>query len=234
VSPSEQRSPWVWVGIAFVLAALASLATVVVFVVAGQRMVEKIRLQTNDPSRRLAAARQLLRARELPQGYRPVLAVPVPLLGRVAVLESSLERVGASGVVAPRELFLYLERDGFGEDAAAGEDLDRLLDVRGLTLEPGRLLEEGELDLGGQQLSYSALRARLKRPPQASWPVVAARIDVRCPAPDEISRLAVWLVLDPAPGRPLESAGTPADPEALGRLMESFALCGSAGLQSAP
>ena len=79
-------------------------------------MVDQIRRQTNDPSLRLAAVRQLLRARELPEGYRAVLGVSVPLLGRVAVLESSLERVGVGGVVAPRELFLYLERDGSGQD----------------------------------------------------------------------------------------------------------------------
>jgi len=234
VRPSEQRSPWAWVGIVCVLAGLAALATVVAFVVTGQRMVDQIRLQTSDPSLRLAAVRELLRARELPEGYRAVLGVSVPLLGRVAVLESSLERVGPSGVVAPRELFLYLERDGSGEDAAASEDLERLLDVRGLTLEPGRLLGEGELDLDGQRLRYSASRAWLKRPPQASWPVVAARIDVHCPVPDGISRLAVWLVLDPAPGGPLEPDGTPADPAALGEFMESFALCGRAGPQSEP
>jgi hypothetical protein len=217
--------------------ALASLTTVVVFVVTGQRMVDQIRRQANDPSLRLAAVRQLLRARELPEGYRAVLGVSVPLLGRVAVLESSLERGGVGGVVAPRELFLYLERDGSGQDTAASEDLERLLDVRGLTLDPGQPLGQGELDQGGRQLRYSAQRARLKRPPQVSWPVVAARIDVLCAVPDEISRLAVWLVLDPAPRRPLEPAelaGTPADPAALGRLMESFELCGSAGPQSEP
>jgi hypothetical protein len=178
----------------------------------------------NDPALRLASALEVLHAERLPDGYAATLAITVPLLGRVVVLEGPQQPLGDNGELGPSRLFLYLESRGSESTDSWAEDLDRLLEVRGLELEPGPLLTNGKIET----LAYRAIQARLRQRPQGEWPVLAALVDVRCSADEEIVRFGVWIEPDPAPGwlaEEIDYTGTAADPAAIREFMSGFRFC---------
>ena len=123
------RSPWKLVRLGCAAFALVTVVTIVVFLFVGHRMARNVRAQMDDPALRLASAREVLHTASLPDGYAATLAITVPLLGRVVVLEGP-----------QRRLFLYLESRGSEPTDNWAEDLDRLLGVRGLEIEPGPVL----------------------------------------------------------------------------------------------
>jgi hypothetical protein len=224
----RQASAWTLAGIGCAALLAASVVAFIVFLVVGQRMARSVRVQTADSALRRARVQELLRATELPDGYAPALGVTVPLLGRVAVLEGPATVSAADDAAARRKLFLYLEHARANKTGEWSEDLDRLLDVRGLEIERGEPLAGGTLVEGDRNLVYRTIRARLKGRPRGEWPVLAALVDVRCPDGAETVRFGAWLEPDPAPGWSAEEvdlAGTPADPEAVRRFMSHFRLC---------
>jgi hypothetical protein len=173
-----------------------------------------------DPDLRRTKAEALLHAEALPAGYEATLSLSVPMLGRVAVLEQRAPERG---------LFLYLESRGSRTPAEPGDErFERLLDVRGLRLDPGEPLAGGELAIGAQVLDYRASRGRLWHPPEGEREVLLALVDIGCRPLEEVARLGVWIGADPAPDRPLEEldlSGTPADPEALRAFLSAFRFC---------
>jgi hypothetical protein len=214
----ESRSPWSFVRIGCVALLAASAVAFVAFIFVGQRMARSIREQMADPGLRLAKVRELLGATELPEGFEPALGVSVPLLGQVAVLEGAAE---------PSKLFLYLHSRSASADGWRDE-LHRLLDLRGLEIEPGELLAEGQLAVRERMLTYRSIRARLKQRPRGEWSVLATLVEVRCREEEEAVRFGAWIEPDPTPERTPEEpdlAGTPADPEAIGEFMSFFNLC---------
>jgi hypothetical protein len=120
---------------------------------------------------------------------------------------------------------LYLVR---GRSDTRGDDLERLLDLRGLEVDRGGPVASGELTVGETVVVYSTIRARLRARPRGAWPVLAALVDVRCPDAGKTVRFGAWIEPELASERPPEEidlAGTPADPEAIRRFMSSFRFC---------
>jgi hypothetical protein len=217
-------SPWKLVRLGCAALVLATGIAIVVFLFVGDRMAREVREQMDDPAMRSATAREFLHAESLPEGYTATLAIVVPLLGRVVVLEGDQQPLGDNGELGPSRLFLYLESRGSEPSDSWAEDLDRLLEVRGLELEPGLQLTDGKIET----LAYRTVRARLRQRPQGEWSVLVALVDVRCSAEEKIVRFGVWIEPDPVPGWPAEEidyTGTAADPSAIGDFMSGFRFC---------
>jgi hypothetical protein len=213
------RSPWTLAGIGCAALVAAAVVAFCAFVYVGQRMARSVRAQQANPVLRRERVQELVQAREMPAGYAPALGLSVPFLGQVAVLE----RVDpATGVV------FLLQRTGAADEEWSA-DVDRLLALRGLVLDPGEPIASGERTAGGAALAYRALRTQLGRgPARPSSPVLVALVDVRCPAAHAGSWLGVWIEPDPAVVGPIDPAalrGTPADPEAIAGFMSAFRLC---------
>ena len=220
MSRSRDRSPWNLAGVGCAALLVSLTLAFLAFLFAGQRMARSVQAQMADPDLRRTKAEALLRAEALPAGYEATLSLSVPMLGRVAVLEQGAPERG---------LFLYLESRGFSPPAEPGDErFQRLLDVRGLRLDPGEPVASGELAIGAQVLGYRTRRGRLWHPPDGERDVLLALVDIECRPLDKITRLGVWIGADPAPARPvdgLDLSGTPADPEALRAFLSAFRFC---------
>ncbi len=216
----RDRSPWKLVGVGCAASLISLILAFAAFLFVGQRMARSVKAQMADPDLRRTKAEALLRAEALPAGYEATLSLSVPMLGRVAVLEQRSP---------DRGLFLYLESRGSGPPAEPGDErFQRLLDVRGLRLDPGEPVAGGELAIGEQVLDYRTSRGRLWHPPEGERDVLLALVDIECRPPQKIARLGVWIGADPAPGRPVDAldlSGTPADPEAIRAFMSAFRFC---------
>jgi hypothetical protein len=226
--PSRPRSPWKIAGFGCAALLVAVAVALVAFLFVGQRMARRVREQTVDPALRSTRVQEVLPAPAWPAGYEPVLGISVPLLGRVAVLERPPATPGPGDEIGSRGRFLYLVRGRSDRVERRGDDLERLLDLRGLEVERGGPVASGELTVGETVLVYRTIRARLTARPRGAWPVLAALVDVRCPDAGKTVRFGAWIEPDPASGRPPEEsdlAGTPADPEAIRRFMASFRFC---------
>jgi hypothetical protein len=220
----RSASPWKLVRLGCAALVLAAAVTVAAFLFVGHRMAQAVREQMDDPALRLADARRILRAETLPDGYGATLAITVPLFGRVVVLEGPQRPLGDNGELGPSRLFLYLEGRRSAPPDGRAEELDRLLEVRGLELESGPPLSQGKIET----LDFRTIRARLRQRPHGEWPVLAALLDIRCPSDEETVRFGVWVEPDPAPGweaEEIDLTGTPADPAAIRDFMSAFRLC---------
>jgi len=214
---SGSRSPLSVAGTGCLALLAGSTLVLMAFVFVGQRVARDVRAQAADPALRLARVRELLRTDELPDGFSPALGVGVPLLGRVIVLERD-----------PRADGVCLALRGRSTPSVEWDDeMDRLLAVRGLELEPGAQVSGGELSLDGSTLVYSVIRARLTRGSGTAAPVLAALVHERCSASRDTLR-GVWIEPDPLAAGPVPEdglSGTPADPEAVSRLFGAFRTC---------
>ena len=224
----RESSGWKVVGVGCAGLILLVTLSFAAFLFVGQRMGQSVKAQMADTDLRRTKAEALLRTEALPAGYEATLSLSVPLLGRLAVLEQrSPEPV--PGATRARGLFLYLESRGSSPPAEVGDErFRRLLEVRGLRLDPGQRVAGGELAIAAQVLDYRTIRGRLWHPPEGEREVLLALVDIKCQPLEEVSRLGVWIGADPAPGRPvdgLDLAGTPADPRALRAFLSTFRFC---------
>jgi len=196
---------------------VGSGVVLVAFVFVGQRVARDVREQAADPALRLARVRELLRTDDLPDGFSPALGVRVPLLGRVVVLEREPRSQGVCLVLRGRS----------APSVEWDDEMDRLLAVGGLALEPGASVSDGELPFDGSTLVYRVLRARLTPGTGEATPVLAALVHERCPLSRDSLR-GVWIEPDPLAAGPVPRdglSGTPADPQAVLRLFGSFRPC---------
>lgn len=201
---------------------------------------ERFRQSLRDPESRAAASREVLGYRELPAGYHPMGGFSIPFVMEMAMLsdrdpapgeliEGPQDAFGRRGFVyletrmarrRQRELSEYFR----GERDRAGffEEIDG-------RFESAEVLGRGRLGAGGAEVLYVAERGRLELGGGAAETVLA-RLLVECPRG---SRLRAGMWFEPAPEAGAERdggvgyAGTPADPEALGRFLGHFRLCGT-------
>jgi hypothetical protein len=224
----RRYSPWTFValGCAAVLVTAAVAFTAFLFV--GHRVARTVRAETIDPALRLAKVRDLLHATDLPDGYAPALGLSIPFLGKVAVLESPPARMGPDADVEHRRFFFYLVRSRSDRSDTWSDAFDRLLELRGLDFGPGEIVAQGRLSVGSEALVFRTERAWLKARPRGESPVLAALLEIECPAANETERFGAWIEPDPAPDLPVEEvdlSGTPADPAAIRHFLSYFRLC---------
>jgi hypothetical protein len=224
----QRRSPWRFVAVGCAALLVAAAVAFVAFLFVGQRAARGVREQTIDPALRLARVQELLHATELPDGYAPALGLSVPLLGQVVVLESAPVDVGPDTEVGHRKFFFYLVRSESDRSEAWSDGLDRLLDLRGLDLRAGETIAQGRLSADSASVTFRTERARMSARPRGEWPVLAALVEIDCPAATETERIGAWIEPDPAPDLPSEEvdlSGTPADPDAIRDFLSFFRLC---------
>jgi len=222
------RPAWTFVGIAAASLLAATAIAALIFLLVGQRLARGVRAQSLAPALRAAEVRERLPGESWPRGYQPALGITVPLLGRVAVLESAPTPLGPGDEAGPRKLFIYLERSGSGPSGRGSDHLERLLDLRGLEIERGGPVANGKLESAHRVLVFRTIRARLQARPRGSWSALIALVDVRCPGDDETLRFGAWIEPDPSLGLPPPEAGlegTPADPRAIREFMAAFRIC---------
>jgi hypothetical protein len=231
----KRRSPWTWVGPGCAVLLVAAAVTFVAFLFVGQRVARSVRAQTNDPALRLARVQDLLRASDLPDGYAPALGLSVPLLGKVAILESPSASVGPTAELERRKFFFYLVRGKSDRSDMWGDAFDRLLDLRGLDFQPGETVAQGRFTAGLMALAFRTERALMQSRPRGEWPVLAALVEIDCPGVADTQQVGVWIEPDPAPDLAVEEvdlSGTPADPEAIRHFLSYFRLCDGTAIPS--
>lgn len=224
----QHRSPWRFVAIGCAALLVAAAVAFVAFLFVGQRAARGVREQTIDPALRLARVQELLHATELPDGYAPAMGLTVPLLGQVVVLESAPVDVGPDTEVGHRKFFFYLVRSQSDRSDTWSDGFDRLLDLRGLDFQPGETVAQGTLGASSATVVFRTERARIKARPRGEWPILAALVEIDCPAATETERFGAWIEPDPAPDLPLKEvdlSGTPADPDAIRDFLSFFRLC---------
>lgn len=232
---SSQTSPWTWIGCGCGLLVMLGLAGVTGMTWMGYKAGKKMARAEEDPAVRADLVREVLAYDELPAGYHPVGSFSMPMLVDVAILS---DRPPERGSKERRGLgergFLYMRMHGW---MGREDELRRFLEGKGekpewmggtgAEAEVGEVLGRGSVDAGGRQILYMATRGDLRLRGESGEGLVTW-LGIDCPS-DRRTRVGLWFVPDPAPGRPLrpaDLADTPADPEAIQEFARHFRFCG--------
>jgi hypothetical protein len=230
----RRRSPWFYVAIGGGgLLTVAALLAGAFLLLLGQ--ATKVRDTNANPETRLAEAKRLLGARQLPEGYRALVAVSLSdVTGSVAL---SREPPDARGVVpgGVQHGFFYHRMPGpphgtqpimdylQGHDPAPGSQVSPIL-----KLWVDEVLARGTLTLPGYALRYVAQRGRYQLGSSyAPTQGLSVYIVFECPRHND-HRTGIWFTPDPAPDAPAGApalAGTPADEEAVRAFVSHFNPC---------
>ena len=210
------------------------VATISVLSLAGFISRKNVRIFA-DPEEVRAEASRHLTAAALPHGYRAEVALKIPFLGDLAVLQGKDAQ------------FVYLANLRSAADLTAAfandESFDREIRRAGLTIRPGQALwARGSLQKDAAEMRYILLEGRLEFDVTSNslfdfdlGEMVASEEDIdaqssavfllRC-SPDDEPDLGLWQGPRPAPS--LDDSNAPefsADESAFRALLEAFEFC---------
>lgn len=238
----EKKSPalkWL-LGGCLTVAGVGILAVVIAFVF-GYRYCSSVSEQNLDPSTREAAAKQVLGAEVLPEGYFPMYTMTLPFKAGdiVALTDRAPDSSGA--IKKPGEHMLMYFRTRFGggkvkkfEDFVNGHGDDpKVMADANIHVDPSEILDRGVIEGGPDPLLFFSSRGKVKiqnRPGVHTTddePAIVSIVMPRCQGIEGI-RVGVWVAKDPLPGQPLTAeqlAGTPGDRAAIAAFFKTFQLC---------
>jgi len=248
------RSASTWIGCGCALVVAIFMLGVVAVSWMTYRAGKGFEAMTGDPERAAAEIRETLPYDELPPGYRPIGALEIPFLLRVAFIGGP----GAAGDPDAFEhgFFVVRIRDWFGRGERTADWLEgaevemQPIEQQEFTFRPREVVARGELTAGGAELLWLARRGEVRvadlgrrddegdgegggegdaASVAAAEPnrVVLTMVDVDCD--DGWQRLGLWFEPDPTPdaaAAEVDWSGTPADPAALAEFLSRFGLCG--------
>ncbi len=239
---SGKTSPWVYVALGCLGAAVVAILVVAGLGFAGWRWARGLEAQLEDPAARAAKVLEVLGAERVPDGYHAVIALEIPFLMKMAILsdvpprdDGDAEQWSNEGGFEERGL-IYFEMPSWGDE---GQNLDDFLEGRtddaeflrrsSIDLQRGDVIGRGEVALpGAERARYVAQRGSIGGDRGEGAEGLTATVLVEC-AGDERIRLAIWFGPDPDPEAAPEAlavGGTVADPEALAGFLGQFRFCG--------
>lgn len=228
---AKGTSPWVWIGCGCVGLIILIVGGCLAAGYFGFTEFKGFVEDLEDPVKRNERAREILGARELPEGYNAQFFLRVPLMMEMVFLSEGepLEFEGGEVDVDPQDLgdhaFLFLSMRDFENNR---RDLERWFE--GETDRPPQVdldmdfdseeeLGRGELDLDPQLVRYIAHRGEVEHDA-----AIYAAMLIDCPRSDRIRMAYYWFKIDPGVEAP-ELSGTPADEATLRAFMSHFNLC---------
>lgn len=185
-----------------------------------------------DPEARAAKSREILGYEDLPEGYHPMGGFSTPFGTEMAMLSDRNpgpgEAVKGADDAFEERGFVFMKSRA---DAERRRELDELFAGErtesdffaetDLTFVAEERLGRGVVEVPPVQVAWIAERGNMTLG-GVTRDELLARLLVRCPGDDRRLRVALWF--EPTPegeGR----AGTPADPEAIAKLVGHFDLC---------
>ena len=226
---SEGRSPWFYVlGGCAVLVVVFGVA-IVAAAVFGCKKAKEIEQTLHDPEKRTETALEVLRTDELPEGWRPLFAGSIPLLGEMAMLTAGAVIGSANDFELGERGFVYVQTIGGNADDIRrrfeqGDDLRDAFRGANLRFDLDHELGRGSIDVDGGLLMWLSGTGRAD--------LQGAAIDglqtlgtIDCEH-DRRTRYLFWWA--PTPGNlddPAALSGTIADGDRLGEFLAPFALC---------
>jgi hypothetical protein len=235
--PEEKgKSPWLYVGLGCGCLILFAVVAVVALIGFGVKTATNLKETIENPARRAEEVRDILGYDTLPEGYEPVLGLSAPMMFRLAVLANVAPDAEGEFHEPVERAFLVLRVAGW---LTHDDDLREIFEGPG---DPVRALEgwdeanvhilgrepvgEGSVVVGDREWRYAAQRGDMLIQRTRLEGVIAVVV-VKC-GDGKRDGLAAWIVPDPEPEQPTDSAdfsGTPADPEALTAFLSRFDLC---------
>ena len=222
--PATRKAfPWGWVACGCFAVALLVGIPVVWLGVVGLRTVRGF----EDPESLTRNVRDALGVAEVPEGWTPRMAVALPVIGDIVVLEADGEQL------------LYLSGARLGRDPEAldrGEaDLLELLDSGQVRVSTTRRepVASGRFDAGDLRVDWVALAGRIDIEQvdldddevEPGRKLTTAMV-LRCPGDTGRKvRLALWGGVEPPEGGASGLSGTVADESRLSALVSTFDLC---------
>jgi len=239
---SGKTSPWVYVALGCLGAAVVAILVVAGLGFAGWRWARGVEQQLEDPAAREAKVLEVLGAERVPDGYHAVIAIEIPFLMTMAILsdvpphdDGDAAEWSNEGGFEERGL-IYFEMPSWGDE---GENLDDFLEGRtddaeflrrsSIDLQRGEVIGRGEVDLpGAERARYVAQRGSIGGHGGDGAEGLTSTVLVEC-AGDARIRLAIWFGPDPDPEAAPEAlavGGTVGDPELLAGFLGQFRFCG--------
>jgi len=216
---------WGCGGCLVVVALLAGL----VFLL-GYQTCRRFQAGLEDPDVMAAAARDALGTERLPEGYRPVLALSMPLdLFTLLILA---DRPLVDQRLAPDTERVFVWVDAVRGPAGGGRDPESMLSDQGIRARSGARLGTGTLDVAGARVDWEARVGSLDAD-GARVEGILTILTVHCPG-DRRLRNGLWMVAAPELAeepQQADLAGTNADPERIREFLAPFRPCGA---QSSP
>lgn len=225
------RSPWFYVlagcGVILLLIGIA-VAALAFF---GWRWAKDFEATMKDPEKRAEQVLTKLDATELPDGWRPGIAMRAPLgLGEFVMLTSGDAVASDEGFDMGDRGFVYLRVPGQEVQQArerfeAGGTLADAFDTPGMNFDVDREIARGTFEVeGGLVLWMSGMGSSQFQGDRLEGLTTVGLLD--CDA-DEKSRFVTWFggELAGAPDDPTAQVGTFADPTVLRDFLGYFRLC---------
>ncbi|NJL26500.1 MAG: hypothetical protein HC897_00820 [Thermoanaerobaculia bacterium] len=226
-------------GIGCLVVGLIGIGILIALGAVGVGKLRQYAQNMEDPAIRTQRASELLGASTLPEGYKVVVYLDVPMLAELVILSTSEKRTEtASGepvLLANQRMFHFFSLRA-GSDKR--EELRRYIEGEvesasffenfKLHTRSEQLLGRGAFELPGQQLSWAAHRGTITTESRRELKGLYTLISTECRDDPSRARLGVWFerfsdAVPPPAG--LDVAGTPADPAAIEAFMAHFAPC---------
>jgi hypothetical protein len=243
-----KTSPWVYVALGCLGAAVVAILVVAGLGFAGWRWARGLEEQVKDPASRTAKVLEVLGGERVPDGYHAVIALEIPFLMKMAILSDVPPTpAGDPGQWSADRGFeerglIFFEMPSWGNE---GKNLDDFIEGRtddaeflrrsSIDLHRGEVIARGEVALpGAERARYVAQRGSIGGEGGGGEGVegLTSTVLVEC-AGDTRIRLALWFGPDPDPAaapaaleRSGTLAGTVADPEAMAAFLGQFRFCG--------
>ncbi|HYU33657.1 MAG TPA: hypothetical protein VEW48_16010 [Thermoanaerobaculia bacterium] len=167
-SRSSTSSTLGWLGCGCGALVMVVMACIVGMTWFGYRKGKEIERTFKDPAARMAATREILRWRELPEGYYPAGAVSIPMLMDMAILSDEEPRPGRAGhgrAFRHRGLIFMSFNSWFSNERELlrwmrGEtkEAPRWIRRSDAKIDPKRVLKRGTVEVDGQSILYVVSR----------------------------------------------------------------------------
>jgi len=233
--PKKETSPWVFVGIGCAVVAVLLVIGLVAAAFIASKKIKQFEADMKDPGVRIAKAKEVLGAKQIPAGYYATLSMSIPHLMDLAILSDRDLVPGEKKQRAFDERgFIYVKVFGSEADQQSLRDYfdgktqdDEALRRSNIHLDVHETIKRGSFEQDGHKVLYIAQRGKItfnKEPIDG----ITTMILIDCTS-DQKRRMAFWFGPDPSPDKAVaetDFTGTPADEAAIRTFLANFEFCG--------
>lgn len=228
-------SPWVFIGIGCLLSVLLIIAVIIGIGAWGFSQMRELQRTMEDPAARTDAAREMLAADELPDGYNAMMALSIPFLMETVMLtdrqpdaDGMIERLGERGFMYFKTLSVGEQEQDLRDFFEGRSDDPDIFDQTSIRVDTRELVGRGTIEEPGRTLRWASYRGEIgdrnRRDPGEG---LTTMVMFECPGAERV-RMGIWFGPDPAPDTPVSAAdfsGTVADEDEIQRFMAHFDVC---------